>query len=95
MAYSPLAVSNYFDQRIRDFYSVPPGIAIQLWDLNFGLADKDPEWHVQIANVDHETPWHAPWGRIDGNDFSRVFRIIAVELEQKFGVVFPRVKKEA
>lgn len=91
--YSPLQISAYFDKRLRAFYPIPPGIAFNLFDVNHGTG-KPPDWRIQIANVDHEEPWEMPWGRLDGPDFGRVFHDIALEIEKKFGVSFPRQEKK-
>jgi len=93
MSYNPLQVSNYFDMRVRDWYPVPESITLQLYDHNYGIPDAEPEWHVSF-HVEHEHPWEAPWGRLDGPDFSRMLFKIATELEAKFGVKFPRKKAE-
>jgi len=88
VSYNPLQVSNFFDEKVREFYPVPEGITLQLFD--HGFPDNEPDWHIEIANVDHEHPWEAPWGRIDGPDFSRMFFVIALQIEEKFGIKFPR-----
>lgn len=92
VTYSPLAVSDYFNQRVRDFYPIPDGIIFQLFD--HGYPNGEPDWHIEMTNVSHETPWEAPFGRIDGPDFSRMFFKIALEIEAKFGAKFPRKVKQ-
>lgn len=91
MSYSPLAVSLFFDLRVRASYAVPEGIILSFFDVNLGVPGKESEWHVALANENHETPWEAPWGSINGPDFSRLLLRICNEIEEKWpDIKFPR-----
>jgi hypothetical protein len=92
-SYVPLEISCYFSDRLKDFYRIPPGIDVQFIDANLGLPGEEPCWKILISNREHETPWEAPWGSVGSPDFRRAALKILLEIEERFGVKFPREKK--